>query len=49
MNKTIAYCKPNLVVLGRVAEMIYATRIRDSDRSHQAIQRHIQPAYDLDE
>jgi hypothetical protein len=28
MNKTIAYCKPNIVVLGSVAEMICGTLIK---------------------
>ena len=49
MNKTIAYCKPNIVVLGRVVEMICATYIKGPTGVIEAIQWRINPAYDLDE
>ena len=47
VNKTIAYCKPNVVVLGSVAEMICATRVKGPAGVIEAVQWHIQPAYDL--
>ena len=49
MNKTIAYCNPNVVVLGSIAEMICGTYIKGPTGVIEAIQWHIQPAYDLDE
>ena len=45
MNKTIAYCKPNIVVLGSVAEMICGTHIKGHSGIIEAIHRHIHPAY----
>ncbi|MGA7792419.1 MAG: hypothetical protein WCA19_05225 [Candidatus Acidiferrales bacterium] len=48
MNKTIAYCRPNIVVLGSVAEMICAL-VKGHIGIIEAIQWRINPAYDLDE
>jgi hypothetical protein len=36
MNKTIAYCKPNIVVLGSVTAMICATHITRTDRANRS-------------
>jgi len=49
MNSMIAYCKPNLTVLGSVAEMIRGTLIKGHRGIIEAIQWCILPAYDLDE
>jgi hypothetical protein len=49
MNKAIAYCKPNIVVLGRIAEMICATHIKGPTGLIEAIRWRILPVYDLDE
>ena len=49
MNRTIAYYKPNIVVLGGVAEMIRGTHIKGHTGIIEAIQWRILPAYDLDE
>ena len=49
MNQTIAYCKPNMAVLGSVAEMICGTHIKGHTGIIEAIQWRINPAYDLDE
>lgn len=49
MNKTIAYCKLNIVVLGGVVEMICGTLIKGNMGIVEAIQPRIVPAYDLDE
>lgn len=49
MNTTIAYCKPNIVVLGSVSEMIHGTLIKGHIGILEAIQWRILPAYDLDE
>ena len=49
MNKTIAYCKPNIVVLGSLAEMIRGTHIKGHTGIIEAILWRILPAYDIDE
>lgn len=49
MNQTIAYCKPKIVILGSVAEMIYGTHIKGHRGVVEAIHWRILPAYDLDE
>jgi len=49
MNTTIAYCKPNIVVLGRVAEMICATHVKGPTGVIEGTQWRINPAYDLDQ
>jgi hypothetical protein len=49
MNQTIAYGKPNIVILGSVAEMIRGTHIKGHRGVVEAIHWRILPAYDLDE
>ena len=49
MTTTIAYCKPHIVVLGRLAEMIRGTLIKGHTGIIEASQWRILPAYDLDE
>ncbi len=49
MDQTIVYCKPNITVLGRVAEMIRGTHIKGYRGVVDAIHWRILPAYDLDE
>ena len=49
MNSTIAYCKPNITILGGVAEMIRGTHIKGHRGVVEAIHWRILPAYDLDE
>jgi hypothetical protein len=49
MNQTIAYCKPYVVILGSVAEMIRGTHIKGHTGIIEAIHWRINPAYDLDE
>jgi hypothetical protein len=49
MNKTIVYCKPNIVILGSVTAMICATHIKGPTGVIEAIHWRINPAYDLDE
>lgn len=49
MNTTIAYCKPNITVLGGVVKMICATLIKSHIGIIEAVQWRILPAYDLDE
>jgi hypothetical protein len=49
MNEIIAYCKPNVVVLGSVAEMICGTLVKGHSGVIESIQWRVVPAYDLDE
>ncbi len=49
MSRIIAYCKPNVVVLGSVVEMIRGTHIKGHRGVVEAIHWHILPAYELDE
>ena len=49
MNKTVAYCKPNIVALGSPAEMICGTHIKGHAGIIEAIPWRILPAYDIDE
>ena len=49
MNEMIAYYKPYVAVLGSIAEVICGTHIKGPTGVVEAIQRRIQPAYDLDE
>lgn len=49
MNSTIAYRKPNIVVLGSVAEMICATHIKGPTGDIESTLSRINPAYYLDE
>jgi hypothetical protein len=49
MNTTTVYSKPNIVILGSVAEMIRGTLIKGHIGVIEAIQWYILPAYDLDE
>ena len=49
MNETIAYCKPNIIVLGTLAETICGTLIKGPTGVIEAVQWRILPAYDLDE
>jgi hypothetical protein len=49
MNTPIAYSKPNIVVLGSVAEMIRGTLIKGHRGIIEAIHWRILPAYDLDD
>jgi len=49
MSNAIAYRKPNVVILGSVAELIGGTHIKGRTGIIEAIQWHIQPVYDLDE
>lgn len=49
MNVRNGYCKPNVVVLGSVGEMIRGTRIKGHRGVVEAIHWFILPAYDLDE
>jgi hypothetical protein len=49
MDQTIVYNKPNIAVLGTVAEMIRGTHIKGHRGVVEAIHWRILPAYDLDE
>jgi len=49
MGEAIVYCKPNIVALGSVAEMIRGTLIKGHRGVVEAIHWRILPAYDLDE
>jgi hypothetical protein len=49
VDRTIAYCKPSIVILGSVAEMIRGTHIKGHRGIIEAIHWRILPAYDLDE
>ncbi len=49
MNEPIVYCKPSVVILGSIGEMICGTHIKGHTGIIEAIQWRIQPAYDLDE
>jgi len=49
MDQPIVYCKPNIVVLGRVPELIRGTQIKGHRGVVEAIRWRILPAYDLDE
>lgn len=49
MNSTITHCKPNITILGSVAEVICATHIKGLTGAIEAIQWRINPAYGLDE
>lgn len=49
MNETIAYCKPTIVVLGSVADMIRGTLIKGHRGILEAIHWRLLPAYDLDD
>ena len=49
MNQTIAYSKPSIEILGRVAEVIHGTLIKGHRGVVEGIRWRILPAYDLDE
>ena len=49
MNQPIACCKPNIVILGSMAEMIRGTHIKGHRGVVEAIHWCILPAYDLDD
>jgi len=49
MDQPIIYCKPNIVVLGRVPELLRGTLVRGRMGVIESIHWHIIPAYDLDE
>ena len=49
MSNTIAYRKPSVVILGSVAEITGGTHIKGRTGIIEALQWHLQPAYDLDE
>jgi hypothetical protein len=49
MNRTTAYCRPSITVLGGVLEMIRGTRIKGHTGILEAIRWRILPAYDVDE
>jgi hypothetical protein len=49
MDNKIAYCKPNIIALGRAEEMISGTLVKGPTGVSEAIQSRILPAYDLDE
>jgi len=48
-NGKVAYCKPNVMVLGSVMEVIRGTLIKGHRGIIEAIHWRILPAYDLDE
>jgi hypothetical protein len=48
MNQTILYCKPDITILGRAAEMICGTFIKYHRGVIEGIRWRILPAYDLD-
>jgi len=49
MSEIIAYCKPNITVVGSVAEMTRGTHIKGHRGIVEATHWRILPAYDLDE
>jgi hypothetical protein len=49
MNETIAYCKPNIVLLGSVTKLIRGTHIKGHRGVPEAVYWRILPAYDLDD
>lgn len=49
VNQTVAYCKPAIVVLGSVAEMIRGMHMKGHTGILEAIHWCFNPAYDLDE
>ena len=49
MNTSVVYSKPNIAVLGSVAELIRGTLIKGHRGVIEAVQWRILPAYDLDE
>jgi hypothetical protein len=49
MNETMTYCKPDIVLLGSVAETICGTHIKGHTGVIESIHWGIVPAYELDE
>ena len=49
MSKTIVYSSPNIVILGRVMEMIRYTHVKGQQGVIEGVWWQINPAYDLDE
>ncbi|MGD1079661.1 MAG: hypothetical protein ABR881_15165 [Candidatus Sulfotelmatobacter sp.] len=49
MSNPIAYRKPDVVILGSVAEITGGTHIKGHTGIIEAVQWHMQPVYDLDE
>jgi hypothetical protein len=49
MNVTIAYCRPEITILGAVIEMVQDTLIKGHRGIIEAIHWRILPAYDLDD
>jgi hypothetical protein len=36
MNKTMVYCKPNIIAMGNTAEIIFAMLIKGADQSQRS-------------